>query len=137
MLRRRRRHRLLAAAVLLALCVARVAAAHAPEPKADRELVRLQGYREVRPEGVAIAAQIVLSILGKDHRFHLTARQTFQLGEQQDEPALRDRLVLQGERQALARIAAARPNQRVTILADHRPGRSDLFVLTVDLCPSE
>jgi hypothetical protein len=28
----------------------------------------------------------------------------------------------------------AKPDQTVTILAEHRPGSSDLFVLTLDLC---
>jgi hypothetical protein len=39
-------------------------------------------------------------------------------------------------RDLLARYAAAGPEQTVTILAEHRPGSSDLFVLTLDLCPS-
>jgi hypothetical protein len=32
--------------------------------------------------------------------------------------------------------AGAKPDQTVTILAEHRPGSSDLFVLTLDLCPA-
>lgn len=37
---------------------------------------------------------------------------------------------------APSRFFAADPEQTVTILAEHRPGSSDLFVLTLDLCPS-
>jgi hypothetical protein len=123
-------------ALLLAVCLAASAAAHGPEPKVGREIVRLQGYRETPPPGLEIAAVTVLSILGKEHRFHLTARQTFRLAEEEAAaPGLEDRLVLQGERETLYRIAAARPDQRVTILADHRRGGRDLFVLAVDLCP--
>jgi hypothetical protein len=52
------------------------------------------------------------------------------------EPQPGSRFTLQGPRDLLARFAAARPEQTVTILAEHRPGSSDLFVLTLDLCPS-
>ena len=34
-----------------------------------------------------------------------------------------------------ARFTSARPDQRITILAQWRPGRTDLFVLAMDLCP--
>lgn len=134
---RRKHQRVVAAAVLFTHCVAGIAAAHGPEPKGDRELVRLQGYRAAAPEGIEIAAEVVLSILGKDHRFHLTTRQSFRSTDRQEGTASRDRWVLQGDREMLARVAAARPNQRVTMLADHRPGSSDLFLLTVDFCPPE
>jgi hypothetical protein len=129
--------RAIVAAVVLALCGAGIAAAHGPEPAADRELVRLQGYRETRPAAAEIIGEVVLGILGKDHRFHLTARRTFHFAAAQAGTENRDRWVLQGDRAVLAAVASARPDQLVTILAEHRPGSGDLFLLTVDLCPEK
>ncbi len=42
---------------------------------------------------------------------------------------------LVGDRAVLRRVITARPDQVVTILAERRPGSSDLFVLSVDRCP--
>jgi hypothetical protein len=42
---------------------------------------------------------------------------------------------VRGPRDLLTRFAAAKADQIVTILAEHRPGSSDLFVLTLDICP--
>ncbi|MFN8644106.1 MAG: hypothetical protein U0802_21540, partial [Candidatus Binatia bacterium] len=42
---------------------------------------------------------------------------------------------LVGDRGILRRVSTARPDQRVTILAERRPGSADLFVLAVDRCP--
>jgi hypothetical protein len=132
-----RGHRLIAAAVLSAHCVVGTALAHGPEQKPERELVRLQGHRENASAEAEARAVVVLRILGKDLRFRLTARETFQLSDRSAEMDAKDHWTLQGEREPLARIAAARPDQRITILADHRPGSSDLFLLAVDLCPPE
>lgn len=109
--------------------------AHAPEPTQKREIVRLQGM--VRPDGDAPAGRLTLLALGADHAFAATDRRTFSLGA--DEPAApnADRYALQGPREMLARFAAARPDQTVTILAEHHPGSKDLFVLAVDLCPPQ
>jgi hypothetical protein len=132
---RRSREKAIVAAVVLALCGAGIAAAHGPESTADRELVRLQGYRETRPAAVEITGEVVLGILGKDHRFHLTARQMFHFAAVPGSAESRDRWVLQGDRAVLAAVASARPDQLVTILAEHRLGSGDLFILSVDLCP--
>jgi hypothetical protein len=50
------------------------------------------------------------------------------------EPPAGTRFTLQGPRDLLTRSAAAKADQIVTILAEHRPGSSDLFVLTLDIC---
>ena len=42
---------------------------------------------------------------------------------------------LVGDRPLLRRVITAQPDQLITILAERRPGSSDLFVLTVDRCP--
>jgi hypothetical protein len=77
----------------------------------------------------------VLGILGVDHRFHLTQRQV--LGNETAAPALPARLLLQGDREILVKIAAARPEQRVTILGERRSGGVDLFLLATDFCPEK
>jgi hypothetical protein len=52
------------------------------------------------------------------------------------EPPPGTRLTLQGPRALLVRFTGAKPDQVVVVLAEHRPGPSDLFVLTLDLCPA-
>jgi hypothetical protein len=103
-----------------------------------REIVRLQGYREKLPPGLRTQRELVLSILGVEHKFHLTDWRRFRLTDDQPpeetEPA---KFGLQAERSVLVKIAGARPEQRVTILGERRATSSDIFVLAVDLCPAE
>lgn len=42
---------------------------------------------------------------------------------------------LQGERERLAVLTAAAPGARVTVLGEWRPGRKDLFLIEIDVCP--
>jgi hypothetical protein len=122
---------LLATVAVLVLLPQR-GAAHEPPRPADRELVRLQGYR--RADGDAPAGRMELSALGAAYPFAATAREAY--GLPVAEPARpAARYTLQGPRPLLARFAGARPDQTVTILAEHRPGSDDLFVLALDLCP--
>ena len=112
-----------------------VAAAHPPPRSNPRELLRLQGHPgTVTPP--ATATPLVLVALGSEHAFAASEVRTFGFTDvPPTEPPPGTRFVLQGARDVLARYAAARPDQTVTILAEHRPGSSDLFVLTLDLCP--
>src|SRR5262245_60940636 len=108
--------------------------AHQPMPAADREIVRLQGHR--RADGDAPAGRLQLSAQGAVHPFAATARDVYGLSSA--EPGkLADSYTLQGPRPLLARFAGARPDQLITILAEHRPAGSDLFVLAIDLCPPQ
>jgi len=109
------------------------ALAHQPERAVVRELVWLKGRRG------GDEAPLVLVALGADHHFAVAELKRFPVGE--DTVASqgdfeRARLTLQGPRELLARFAGARPDQTVTILAERRPGRADLFVIALDLCPS-
>jgi hypothetical protein len=125
------RRRILALALGLALAPAG-GLAHQPLPAADREIVRLQGHR--RADGDAPAGRLQLSAQGAVHPFAATARDAYGLSSA--EPGkLADSYTLQGPRPLLARFAGARPDQLITILAEHRPAGSDLFVLAIDLCP--
>jgi hypothetical protein len=112
-----------------------LAAAHPPPRTNPRELVRIQGHPgPVTPP--ATATPLVLVALGTEHHFAASEVRSFGFAEVPPvEPQPGTRFVLQGSRDLLARYAAARPDQTVTILAEHRPGSSDLFVLTLDLCP--
>lgn len=122
---------LLGLAVLLVAGAPATAAAHSQPP--GREVLRLQGYSGTRPPGFA-GTEVALEALGRAHAFYAVEHQRIAL-EAPADTALPDRLVLQGPRQVLARFAAARPEQRVTIVGEWRPGRSDLFVVALDLCP--
>jgi hypothetical protein len=104
-----------------------------------RELVRLQGYRAPAPRGVDVATQTTLVILGESVHFAAIEWQVFALAEAapQPTPAPPAQLSLQGERPLLRRVVTAHADQRVTILAERRPGGGDLFVLAVDLCPEK
>src|SRR5262249_59419236 len=111
------------------------AAGPAPRRTTSRELLRLQGHPgTVTPP--ATATPLLLVALGTEHAFAASEVRTFGFTDvPPTEPPPGTRFVLQGARDVLARYAAARPDQTVTILAEHRPGSSDLFVLTLDLCP--
>jgi hypothetical protein len=103
---------------------------HPPPRAAVRELVRIQGHRVGGTAGDA-----VLVALGIEHRFAAAAWERYGLSGDETAPPPERRLVLQGKRDLLARFAAARPDQTVTILGERRPGSADLFVLALDLCP--
>ncbi len=113
-----------------------VALAHPPPQLATRELVRLQGH-VAKKEDQTLKQRVVVVALGVEYAFGATDWQVFSFSNApQPSPSVApQRVVLQGSRELLAGFAAARPAQTVTILAEHRPGSSDLFVLTVDLCP--
>ena len=117
-----------------ALLAAPLATAHEPPKVVVRELVRLQGFR--RADGDAPAGRMVLRAQGADQPFAALERRAFALAaEGAEPPTVADRYTLQGPRALLARFADSRPDQTVTILAERRPGASDLFVLAIDLCP--
>ena len=121
------------------LLLASTALAHNTAPQTVRELVRIQGYRAPAPHGVEVASQITVAILGESVHFAATDWQVYALAqaEAQPTPAPPAQLSLQGERPLLRRIVTAHADQRVTILAERRPGGGDLFVLAVDLCPEK
>jgi hypothetical protein len=98
--------------------------------------VRLQGHTgTVTPPSTA--TPLALVALGVERPFAASDVRTFGFADVAPAaPPPGTRFVLQGPRDLLARYAAAGPEQSVTILAEHRPGSSDLFVLTLDLCPS-
>jgi hypothetical protein len=112
--------------------------AHRPEKGPGRELVQIQGYKNVLPRGVTVEREIALISLAEKYSFHATRWLQITPGNgapvKTPEPST---LVLQGSPGDLNRFAAARPEQRVSILAERRPGSSDLFVLTLDLCPQD
>ena len=126
--------RLLALGCAIVLA-ASLADAHPPPKTVLREIVRLRGAR--RADGDAPAGRMVLRAQGVDQPFAATERRAFALMETENEetPTVADRYTLQGPRELLGQFTAARPNQTVTILAEHRPGSSDLFLLALDLCP--
>ena len=109
-----------------------------PAREANREIVRLQGYREKLPSGVKAQREVVLSIFGEEHKFYLTDWRRFRLtDEKPPEETDRMRFDLQAKRAVLAKIAGARPDQLVTILGERRTTGSDIFILALDLCPPE
>jgi hypothetical protein len=124
-------------AVALATAWSAVAIAHQPARTATREIVRIQGRRGAAPAGTAVVREVSLTALGQQHRFFATDWQRFGFADEAGTPPAeeRPRLVLQGKREQLARFAAARPEQTITILAERRPGSADLFLLALDLCP--
>ena len=127
------RSQLLVVVALSALLAPPFAVAHEPPKVVVRELVRLQGFR--RADGAAPAGRMTLRTQGADHPLAATDRRVFALtAEGTEPPKVGDRYTLQGPRALLARFGAARPDQMVTILAERRPGNTELFVVTLDLC---
>lgn len=130
---------MLAGALVLAMGAG--ARGHTPPRMATRELIRIQGQRTEKA-GTGVQRRLVLAALGVEHPFAATDWQVFGFSDSPapaaaavPTPAAPERFVLQGDRELLNRFAAARPEQTVTLLAERRPGSTDLFVLTVDLCP--
>jgi len=122
---------------LAGLVAASAGLAHPPTAAAPRELVRLQGHLGTSAPDEKIVREVVLGALGKDKRFFASEWRRFALS---DQPAIkleqeRPRFDVRGSRADLARLAAARPDQLVTILAEQRPGSADLFLIALDLCP--
>jgi len=112
------------------------AGAHNLTPQPVRELLRMQGFKSPAPPGTAAAREVVLIVLGQPVHFVATEWRTFAFFESgQPPPAEPAQVALQGERPLLHSLATARPDQRITILAERRPGSADVFLLAVDLCP--
>jgi len=116
------------------------ALAHKPSRVTAREFVRLAGtFAGDDAAATAKAGETVaVTVQGRTRTFRVGDWQVFALvaEERADEkPPLPAKLTLQGTRERTARVASARPEQRVAILAERRPGGSELFVLAVDLCP--
>lgn len=132
--------RRLAPAILLAAALAVVPAvvdAHPVTPQVVRELVRIQGQRltgnDPAPAG---ARDVTLIVLGQRVPFRASEWRTFSVSDATaTPPPERNELTVQGDRKELLAISRARPEQRLTILAERRPGASDLFLLAVDRCP--
>jgi hypothetical protein len=145
------------AALGLSLAIACVlgaasAEAHDTPRTAMRELVRLQGFAEApkadAADGAGAAGEseagasgaaggFVLVVHGREIPFEVVDRQVFRAVASAGRPSEPEpqKLVLQGERALLARIGSARPDQKVTILGERRPGGDELFVAAVDRCP--
>lgn len=128
------------AGVVFAILVAASSAmAHdLPGNETKREIVRLQGYRNELPAGMRAQREMTLTIFGEEHKFYVVDWRRFRLT---DEPPPGDtdpsHFTLQAKRAVLNEIAHARAGQRVTILGERRANGTDIFVLALDLCPSE
>lgn len=104
--------------------------------RAAKEIVRIRGMLAADPAGCANQS-IDVRALGKTMRLceadvRRIAVSTADVAAQQPLPATFD---LQGERPLLARLTAAGDGNRVILLGEWRPGRRDLFLFAVDVCP--
>lgn len=138
-------------ALAVGLALAAPAAAHKPSRVTAREFVRLVGSFAAAAKATEAeapkqtpadgAARVVtLTVQGRERKLAVSDWRVFALVSEEAEgepPAAPERLTVQGPRDLLARIAGARPEQRVSILAERRPGSGELFVLAADLCPSD
>lgn len=113
------------------------ARAHQPPARPVREVVRIQGHVGAPVPGERVTHELTLSALGVERRFVAADWRDYPFSEEPSAAtaARPARVALQGSRAELAPFLAARPDQRVTILAAERLGSSDLFVLAIDLCP--
>jgi hypothetical protein len=126
-------------AVVACVLTAVPAAGHNLEPQPVRELVRIQGYKVPAPQAVKVEREVVFVVLGQQLRFAANEWRSFAFHDptaSKTPPPDPPQLSLQGERSLLRSISTARPDQRITILAERRPGSAELFLLSVDLCPS-
>ena len=129
------RARLVAVAGVVALLAAGPALAHDIVSHAVRELVRIQGQPGTPTPGPG-GRQVTFIVLGQRVPFAANEWRVFAFAD--DETVKKPEAPepqLVGDRSLLRRVSTARPDQRVTILAERRPGSADLFVLAVDRCP--
>jgi hypothetical protein len=140
--RRRARATLVALVVVAALALTLPPAAsraHEPSRMRTREIVRLAGWFGTPPAGANVVREVAVTAQGKARTLHATDWQVYALVAEQKEqvaPAP-ESVVLQGARADVAAVAGARPDQRVSILAERRPGVGELFLLAVELCPAK
>jgi hypothetical protein len=122
--------------LLLSLGISGTAMAHPKTTPSVREILRLQGHKmseggscEEKALRLAVFGAESILCLGDFRRLALATDQPPELAA---EPK---KLDLRGERSLLARYVNATSDHQITILGEWRPGRSDVFVITVDLCP--
>jgi len=126
-----------AAAGLVALFLAGPASAHDITSHAVRELVRIQGQLGTA-KAPSNGRQVTFVVRGQRLPFTASEWRVFAFADDttlKQPEAPEPELV--GDRPLLRRVITARPDQLITILAERRPGSSDLFVLTVDRCPDK
>jgi hypothetical protein len=101
------------------------------------ESARRQGYKAPAPSGVQVDREVVFTVLGQPIRFAANEWRAFSFSETPGRPPAPEppQMALQGERALLRRISTARSDQRISLLAERRPGSVEVFVLAVDLCP--
>ncbi len=118
--------------VAIVVLTATAAIAHDVAPLPVRDIIRMQGFKAPAPAGV----QVARVVLGQTVRFAASDWRTFAFFDPHGAPppAEAPQVTLQGERSLLHSIVTARPDQRITILAERRPGSADAFLLTVDMC---
>lgn len=109
--------------------------AHDIASHAVRELVRIQGKLGTAPPPPG-GRQVTFTVRGQRLPFTASDWRVFAFADDvtlKQPEAPEPELV--GDRGVLRRVITAGPDQLVTILAERRPGASDLFVLSVDRCP--
>lgn len=122
-------------AAVLVLLASTGAVAHDAPRTAIRELVRLQGH--VLEEGTPPEGEVItVSVNGKALAFRVDERQVFIAvgAAATSTTAPPTEVVVRGQRELLARLANATPEQRVTLLGERRPGASEIFLAAVDVC---
>jgi hypothetical protein len=127
-------------AVLLAVASTGVVHGHKKKaPSGVRELVRIQGHRGGHQIEVPVVRTAKFLVLGQEYPFQATLWRRLGLNDRAESVPEESatRFTLQGDRKTLRRFSKARPDQRVTILAERRPGSLDLFVVALDLCPPD
>ena len=112
----------------------RPAAAHPEASRVIREIVRLQGYFGAAPAGVPLQREVSLLVLADRYALKVTDFQVFGTTEAPVGAVEPNELRVQGDRAKLAEFSKV-SGQRVTILGERRPGSSEIFLLSLDLCP--
>ncbi len=111
-----------------------IVAAHT-QAVAVREIVRLRGT-VATPESSCKESEVSVRALARTLRLcgseiRRIATAAADIDDQASLPVAFD---LQGEREPLALILGASAGTRISILAEWRPGRRDLFLIDADLC---
>ncbi len=126
---------LIGVAILVGLAAAAEVHAHT-KPRALKEIVRIRGTVlaadaecNSNPLQVRVLSRTIQLCESEVQRISVA---TVDIAADRDLPPAFD---LQGERERIAPMIQAVAGHRVVVLGEWRPGRRDLFLLALDVCP--
>ncbi len=129
--------RFLWAGALVAAWLVSPSAAHT-KPRAAKEMLWVRGTVLSDAKATCAGDVVTLRLWNKEVALCGESRRiavaTAEIAADYEKPLAFD---LQGDRATLSPLTTAEPGRRAIVLGEWRPGRRDLFLVALDLCPCE